>query len=67
MWKRVTRQSPCRVCGKNGWCSYTNDCVKCMRKSDPVGGLKYVGNTKDGGHLFKEDNNGTEQVQGFAT
>lgn len=31
-WRRVTRENPCPVCGKDTWCTVSAGAVHCMRK-----------------------------------
>lgn len=34
-WKRVTKQDPCPICGKDNWCQFGDRAMKCMRVESP--------------------------------
>jgi len=35
-WMKCTKQTPCRICGKPDWCTYTEDAACCMRIESPI-------------------------------
>lgn len=64
MWKRCTKASRCRACGKPDWCTFTQDCVMCMRTNEPPAGMRFVRTLDNGGNLFKDEPDATFKVQG---
>ena len=30
-WRRVTKSEPCPICGRDGWCSFGERVIHCMR------------------------------------
>jgi len=61
MWTRVTKASPCPVCGKEKWCSIGDRAIWCMKGGDPPAGMRLVRAT-DKGHLFREERHGKNEV-----
>jgi hypothetical protein len=48
-WYKVSKKTPCRVCGKTDWCTFTVDgAAACMRVASPV-------QMRNGGYLHKAD------------
>lgn len=51
--KRCTRQNPCRICGKDGWCCYTDEgLAHCMRVDDAPEGWKVASRSPNGATNF---------------
>lgn len=52
---RVTRSSPCVVCGRDSWCYRKPDrgIHVCMRSATPTGDLVVLGQDRAGGHAFR--------------
>ena len=62
-WKRCTRATPCRVCGKPDWCCFTHDAAYCMRAEDAPAGWRKIKEPLEGGAVFVDE--GAEKAPGY--
>lgn len=53
-WRTVTKDEPCRACGKGDWCgrAVENGAIHCRRFSEPPSGFEFVKAT-DSGTVFR--------------
>ena len=64
-WHSVSKDEPCRVCGKPDWCTRSGDVVLCMRATDAPAGWRIVKRCNEG-VIFGPEHNGRTGSQSWA-
>ena len=68
-FKPVTKDAPCRICGRSDWCRRSDDgCDECHRKADDAPGYKLMRKTSSGFGLYRslDDNPAPAKTNGRA-